>query len=639
MKPTELSRNALDQSADLKLANVGLRKLLKQGRVSAASVLACAELVSLDTPRRAPASGDGPAAARVAQALRLAIENMKDRDALEVLFGLAPSSENMPLQARRSDAAALLGIKAESFRVRRESQLLERVARALVAELAERQPGPGLASGSSLRDSGQLRLFIGSSSEAVELVEGLRLSLDGKALITDWSSAVWSPSRTFVKGMEEALDEADFAAFILSSDDAVTAQDQHLRARENILLELGLSIGRLGRDRTFVLAPKGSGSTVRSLSDLAGISVLYYERQSGNRTAMSELARRVWADMQARGPRDRGRTEFGLEPGDIGQLDMLADAAVSLDGSRDTYVDELRSAVQWGQRVPAKFQFAHADGGRYWLRLCRSVNYRYFQRAKRQVSDNAVRLADVVEQAAGTAAVDLVSLGCGDGSKDDIILRTLARRLASREYLYYYPVEISDILLVEALRYIGKRGVDRSRFRCKAILGDFTNLDSFSGIIGERPNTNLFSCLGNTIGSFDESEIFASLAGAMLPGDLVLIEANTGDPEESEAFLMDDVSAMWDLSTLEALGIEPESCELGTERRTDVSMVRDTRSLISYGLSSKEKDNRKYMLSALHHYDAKQLERTISSELDVTVLDVIDKNGVCLLLGQRRRWS
>lgn len=150
---------------DLERANAGLRKLLKRGRISAASVLACPELVSLALSSGSTTVDEGAAAATVAQALRLAIESMKDRDALDALFGLAPSTEGEPLKHRREEAATLLGIKAESFRVRRESQLLDRVARALVVELARPQSALGSVVGSSLRVGGRPKLFINSSRQ------------------------------------------------------------------------------------------------------------------------------------------------------------------------------------------------------------------------------------------------------------------------------------------------------------------------------------------------------------------------------------------------------------------------------------------------------------------------------------------
>jgi len=607
-----------------------LKRLLKEGRVSPATVLACPEFVELAQSQDSAAMDEGVVAAAITQALRLAVESMKEHDAIDALFGLVPLTEGESLQHRRGRAALLLGIKPESFRVRRESQLLDKLAHAIVVELAGPHPGE-----SSPQVSREPRLFVASSSDRENLIDALSHHLSGRAIVSSWTKSKWGPSGfTALEAIEQALDEADFAVFVLSDDDVAIGLDQPRSGRDNVLFELGLAVGRLGTARTFLLVPKNLGSNVVPV-DLASISIIYYEIEGDSQKSAASLARRLWQEIRALGPRDRADSTQVSERGDTGHLEMLVDAAVGLDASRASYADELRRAVRWGERVPAKFQFAHAEGARSWLRLCRSVSYGYFRHAKSDLRLNAAHLAKVVQQAAGTTAVDLISLGCGDGSKDDIVLRALAGKLKDDESLCYYPVEISDILLVEALRHISRSGLDRSRFRCKAMLGDFTNLQPFSSVFEYRPSTNLFSVLGNAIGSFDEPEIFASLDRAMLPGDLVLIEANIGHPDESVALFEEDIAVMWDLSTLDALGLPRASCELGRELREDVSIVPGTETLVRYAVSSAEAREAKYLLSATHHYDFDSLKRHVESELNVELIDAIVGRGVGFLLGQR----
>lgn len=481
-------------------------------------------------------------------------------------------------------------------------------------------------------------MFVGSSSESEELIRGLSLNLDGKVEVHNWKTIPWAPSRSTLTGIERAIDGVDFAAFILSGDDTamIRGEEEHV-VRDNVLFELGVSFGRIGRDRTFMLAPHDSDS--RTASDILGLTSIGYEPGAKPLSVMANPAARLWEHMQERGPRDRtggvGSANGTLKRGDTTYIDVIADGALYVRESRDTYVDELRKAVFKGRKVPAKFQFAEADGGRHWLNLCRSANYRYFNRAKAHLGDNAARLVDKVRDATDTAAVDLISLGSGDGSKDDIILHELTARLSDHEYVYYYPVDISDILLVEAVRHVSMRGLARSRFRCKPVLGDFTDLPSLRGIIEHRPNPNLFSVLGNALGSFDESDILTSIAGAMLPGDLVLLEANIGDPDDSVALLEDHAASQWDLSTLDALDIPRDSCDLEQEGRTGLSVVPDTRTLVSYAVP-RENGKSRYMLSAMHHYDFEKLKVTMREKLDVELIDDIPGEGVCLLLGQRQ---
>ena len=402
-------------------------------------------------------------------------------------------------------------------------------------------------------------------------------------------------------------------------------------ARDNVLFELGLSFGRLGRDRTFIVASK---DVTHAASDLAGITVVSYEPDSDNRKTMDNPASEILEAIEKRGCRDRAGMDGVVRRGSTATIDVVVDGAVEVHGSRNGYFNELRQAVLNGEQVPAKFQFAAADGGRHWLRLCRSPGYQYFNRAKKHLNDNATRLAQKVCDAAGTAAVDVVSFGAGDGTKDDMVLRELVKGLAENEHLYYYPVDISDILLAEAVRYVSRHGLNRNRYRCKAILGDFTNPSFLGEIVDYRPNTNLFSVLGNVIGSFDEAEIFAGIRDAMKVGDLVLIEANIGEPDASIEMLKDDAANQWDLSTLAALDISPESCELKQEMKTKHSTVPGTRTLVSYAVPRATPKTR-YTLSAMHHYNYDELKKHMKKDLHVSLVDEIPGEGVCLLLGQR----
>jgi predicted nucleotide-binding protein len=615
---------------DVERAKAGLRKLLRQGHVSPASVLACSELVGL--ARLSGLSDEsGVAAATVAQALRVVIGSLADRDAIEVLFGLVPATEGLQMRYRRKEAAALLRIKPESFRVRREVEILDRVARALVAELANPRSAVGSRAG-RLDSAGRVpKLFVGSSAETTNWISLLTESLDGKAAVSQWASML-GPSLPAMDAMEQALDGADFAAFIVPSDMADDGERLG-RGRENVIFEVGFAMGALGRDRTFLLVPHSPEMSLPS--DLAGVNVMFYGEGGDDPANVSRLADRMLEDMRALGPRERAQTSGGAEHGETQHVDLLADAALSFDASRASYADELRRAFQWGGRVPAKFQFATAEGGGFWLRLCRSIEYRYYQRAVDQLSGEIPSLAGLVRDTAGTGEVDLVSLGCGDGTKDNMIVRALASRLMGRERLYYYPVEVSQTLLVETLRRISRPGPDRSRLRTKAIIGDFTNLAALQGAFNERARSKLFSVLGNTLGSFDESEILRSLDAVMLPGDLVLIEANIGDPEESAELLTGDIAKAWSLSMLDSVGIRSDPAELGCEFAAGVSSVRGTRTVVSYANSIGGHPG-SYKLSAVHHYEMEELARTAGRHLNVEWLARIPGDGVALLLGLRR---
>lgn len=118
-------------------ARVGLKKLLRSGSVAPAAVLASSELIALVRRESNQPVDDVTAAVDVADAIKRAIETLDQPASARALFGLG-AAKVRSLGDRRSAAAEILDLKPESFRIRREPQLLGALARALVVELSSR---------------------------------------------------------------------------------------------------------------------------------------------------------------------------------------------------------------------------------------------------------------------------------------------------------------------------------------------------------------------------------------------------------------------------------------------------------------------------------------------------------------------
>jgi CRP/FNR family transcriptional regulator, cyclic AMP receptor protein len=129
-------------------------------------------------------------------------------------------------------------------------------------------------------------LFIGSSKEALkiaETVKDLLACVDFEIRI--WSEDVFSPSEYALGSLQEQLDGVDFALLIVNPDDKTISRGKdYLTPRDNIILELGLFIGALGRKRTLFLRPRGIDLKIPS--DLYGLTPLYFEN-----TNPAELAK------------------------------------------------------------------------------------------------------------------------------------------------------------------------------------------------------------------------------------------------------------------------------------------------------------------------------------------------------------
>jgi len=119
-------------------------------------------------------------------------------------------------------------------------------------------------------------LFVGSSSEGIDFARAVRALLTEDAEVTLWSEGFFGIGDTFIESLVSALPRFDFAALVLTPDDLTTSREVSvLGPRDNVLFELGLFMGRLGRSRTFVLRPRAG--QMKMPSDLAGLSAAVYD--------------------------------------------------------------------------------------------------------------------------------------------------------------------------------------------------------------------------------------------------------------------------------------------------------------------------------------------------------------------------
>jgi len=119
-------------------------------------------------------------------------------------------------------------------------------------------------------------VFIGSSVEHKHLAEVVQSLLDYDVTPVVWTQDTFEPSHFPLESLENSLDLVDFAILICAPEDITTMRgQQHHTVRDNVLFELGLFIGRLSRQRTFLIAPRSQ--SVHLPSDLSGLSPETYD--------------------------------------------------------------------------------------------------------------------------------------------------------------------------------------------------------------------------------------------------------------------------------------------------------------------------------------------------------------------------
>lgn len=123
------------------------------------------------------------------------------------------------------------------------------------------------------------RVFIGSSKEGLRIAEFIQLGLYDEVEAVIWRQGVFGLSEVTFESLEQAARDFDFAVLVLTPDDVRWKRGkQNNIPRDNLLFELGLFMGSMGRERTFIVRP---GDEPLDLpSDLAGIIAATYVARS-----------------------------------------------------------------------------------------------------------------------------------------------------------------------------------------------------------------------------------------------------------------------------------------------------------------------------------------------------------------------
>lgn len=134
------------------------------------------------------------------------------------------------------------------------------------------------------------RIFIGSSAEGLPVARKLQASLSEQFAVEIWNQGtVFGLGTSTLEALENAVDRYDFGVFIFTPDDALlTRGETKPVARDNVVFELGLFAGRLGRNRAFAVRPRGAFISLPT--DLAGITTANYDYEIPNLTAAVEPA-------------------------------------------------------------------------------------------------------------------------------------------------------------------------------------------------------------------------------------------------------------------------------------------------------------------------------------------------------------
>jgi len=116
------------------------------------------------------------------------------------------------------------------------------------------------------------KAFVGSSSESLNIAYEIQAQLDGTAIVQPWKGLIGLGAYV-LDALMELMHDYDFGIFVFAADDMVEIRgENYLAARDNVILEAGLFLERLGRKRTLLVVQEVKPK-LHLPSDLAGLTV------------------------------------------------------------------------------------------------------------------------------------------------------------------------------------------------------------------------------------------------------------------------------------------------------------------------------------------------------------------------------
>lgn len=150
----------------------------------------------------------------------------------------------------------------------------------------------------------KIRVFIISSAESLPIARAVQNAFEHDQFVTVvWTDGVFKVANYPLQDLEAQIEDSDFAIAIAHADDLTESRGQDWPSpRDNVVFELGLFMGRLGRARAILMEPRDG--EVKLPSDLAGITTITYnyEPEADAAAKLAPACNRLRDHINALGP-------------------------------------------------------------------------------------------------------------------------------------------------------------------------------------------------------------------------------------------------------------------------------------------------------------------------------------------------
>ncbi|AVT81418.1 L-histidine N(alpha)-methyltransferase [Rhodopseudomonas palustris] len=196
--------------------------------------------------------------------------------------------------------------------------------------------------------------------------------------------------------------------------------------------------------------------------------------------------------------------------------------------SRTYSIETAREGLKSG-KLDQRLYYLNPDSADYWKQLIDAEQYNQFFECK-EALEFLVSTTTWTDFFKEQNSDGIVMLGGGSPTKDLVLIKSLLTLKPDVEHIHYALVDISQYMLMSAFRLIDstlRRIQVRSRVQLNTLCWDFMDLLGARKRLRREGKNVAWVLPGGTIGNLDELRFFNSVAAKSVPGDLLVLGAET----------------------------------------------------------------------------------------------------------------
>ncbi len=160
-------------------------------------------------------------------------------------------------------------------------------------------------------------VFIGSSSEAIDVLNKLCVSMKRWSKPTKWCD-IFTAGQVTIDSLLNKIPEYDLCVFIwFEDDDLVSRGNKYKVARDNVIFETGIAHGVMGRQKAFIVKV----GDVKSISDLAGVTYINY-RVGDSMNVVSNEIKKAFYEFDSHTQKEKVSEETTEKHSDVDIIDF-----------------------------------------------------------------------------------------------------------------------------------------------------------------------------------------------------------------------------------------------------------------------------------------------------------------------------